>query len=330
MTVELTASQGLKVIEQLQNPNNTSQSFYVCTNDCTDPECRCFKKRIKLSSYRVDSKKSPLLSLLHDGRTCAFKNCKEANEFVEGKISNIKEKHPRLFNFPDVTNDLVDWMEVNTLIAGIQTKLEADVYFWKNDDRAQDLIANFLFKDTVPDINMKRRGHSSVEGSNVISTATAAISIMEEGSNVISTPTAAISFTVEDDVKNDTENATNRRLSQTCDIYMKRIYNITLAQFVTEVLANGTLQQQLLGAIIVNGDIMMLQLLSIITDDGNGNNISLLTTQMISSIVDDDTEDTQLFRYGVLRQLEKCAETNEGDAKGKAILDFIRNTCNKH
>ena len=73
-------------------------------------------------------------------------------------------------------------MEANNLIARIQSKLEDDIFFWKNDDRAQDLIANFLFKDAVPGINKKQRGHSSSseERSNAISTAAAAISMPVE------------------------------------------------------------------------------------------------------------------------------------------------------
>ena len=108
------------------------------------------------------------------------------------------------------------------------------------------------------------------------------------------------------------------------------MHDITLAQFVSEVLASGTLQQQLLGAIIGNHDDTMLQLLSKTHDDGNGNNISLLTTQMISSIADDDTEDTKLFRCVLLRQLKEYVEANEGDEDAKAVLDFIHGACNKH
>ena len=77
---------------------------------------------------------------------------------------------------------------------------------------------------------------------------------------------------------------------------MECVHGITLAQFATEVLANGTLQQQLLGTIICNHDIAMLQLPSMTFDDGNGDNVSLLTTQLASSIADDDTGDAKRFR----------------------------------
>ena len=51
----------------------------------------------------------------------------KSNEFMKDKIDVVQGKHPDLFIFPDVTLDLVDWDEVNCLIAQTESKVAKEV-----------------------------------------------------------------------------------------------------------------------------------------------------------------------------------------------------------